>query len=233
MQGAPKGREQHREDQRARIVRTARRLLAEHGPDDVTMAEIARAAGVARATVFNHFGSKRALIESITEEVLARYGELLENGIADRSTPTPALVRALFELMGAGIEDDRRFYRAMFREIARLTLGLDEGGPGQLARQAALDRLVQLLTRGQARGEISTEHQPEDLAIAFDGLVFGTITHWLYDDASEELRVRMQRAAEVFLGRVALTGGDDLGPAARPGRRARRAPTPRHRPRPR
>lgn len=226
-------REQAREDLRARILQAARSLLADRGPDDVTMAEIGRASGVARATVFNHFGCKRALVEAITEEVLARYGELLENALADRATSTPALIRALFELMGAGIEDDRRFYRAMFREIARLSLGLDEGGPGQLARQAALDRLVQLLTRGQARGELTTEHQPEDLAVAFDSLVFGTITHWLYDDVTEELRVRMQRAAEVFLGRVALTGPDDVEPASVRGlrRRGRKAPTPRRRPR--
>ena len=83
---------------------------------------------------------------------------------------------------------------------AGASVGLEEGGPGQRARQGSLDRRVQPLTRGQARGELSRDHRPEDLATAFDSLVFGTITHGLYDDASEALELRMRRAAEVFLG---------------------------------
>jgi len=57
-------------EQRIRIVDAARRLFANHGFDEVTMAEVAAAAGVARATVFNHFGSKHALVEAITEEAV-------------------------------------------------------------------------------------------------------------------------------------------------------------------
>lgn len=37
-------------------------------------------------------------------------------------------------------------------------------------------------------------------------LVNGTITHWLYVDASESLQLRMQRAAEVFLQPVSAAG---------------------------
>ncbi len=169
----------------------------------MSVADVAEAAGVSRATVFNHFGSKRALLEGITEAVLADYEVLLENALADRETPVPVLARALFSFIGAGIEATRRFHRAVFREIARLSLGLDEGGPGQVARQAALDRLEELLERGQQQGELRAEHRPADLAMAFDSLVFGTITHWLYDDASESLQLRMERAADVFLGPVA------------------------------
>lgn len=187
------------DDSRARILLAARELFAERGPDDVTMAEVAGAAGVARATVFNQFGSKHALIEGITEEVLAAYQALLDQAIADRETPTPEIVRTLFEYMGVGIEEDRRFHRAVFREIAKLGMGLDEGGPGQRARLANLAGMTQLMMRGQARGELTTAHRAEDLGSALGSLVYGTITHWLYDDSSEPLPERMRRAAEVFL----------------------------------
>jgi AcrR family transcriptional regulator len=197
-------REQKREEQRTRILDAARDLFAARGPDEVTVAEVASAAGVARATVFNHFGSKHALVEALTEDVLGGYQAILRNALADKQTPTVVLVRTLFEVMGRGIEEDRRFYRGVFREISKLMLGLDEGGPGQRARQSNLQGVLQLLTRGQARGELSSEHTSEDLAFAFDSLVFGTITHWLYDDASEALHDRMLRAAEIFLAPVAL-----------------------------
>src|SRR5437879_10025524 len=120
-------------EQRTRIVDAARRLFAEHGFDEVTMAEVAADAGVARATVFNHFGSKHALMEAITEEVIAHYQGMLRNALADTTTSTPVLVRALFEQMGAGIQEDQRFYRGVFREIAKIRLGLDEGGLGEQA----------------------------------------------------------------------------------------------------
>ena len=146
--------------------------------------------------------------------MLAYYQGMLANALADRETPVPVLIRSLFEQMGLGIEQDRRFYRSVFREIAKLRLGLDEGAAGQRAGRAALESLVHLMTRGQARTEITRQHRPEDLASAFDSLVNGTITHWLYDDTSESLQSRMRRAADIFL-RAAAEGANAASSAGR------------------
>jgi TetR/AcrR family acrAB operon transcriptional repressor len=216
MAGAPAAAD----DSRARILAAAQALFRARGSEGVTIAEVAEQAGVARATVFNRFGSKHALVEAITEGVFAGYQMLLEEALADRTTPAPALVRSLFEKMGAGIEADRRFYRAVFREIAKITVGVEEDAVAQHARQAAIGRLVQLLTRGQARGELARGFDAQDLATAFDGLVFGTITHWLYDDASEALHQRMRRAAEIYLGAVELRRAPARAPRTRARRRA-------------
>lgn len=198
-------RDEKRVAQRDRILVAARGLFAELGPETVTVADVAEEAGVSRATVFNHFGSKHALLEGITEGVVGDYIAILHNTLESEDVPVPTLIRALYDFMGAGVEEQRRFHRLVFREIAKLTLGLDEGGPGQLARQSAVALLEKLLVRGQERGELSGQHRADDLATAFDSLVFGTITHWLYDDESESLRLRMARAAEVFLGPVELS----------------------------
>ena len=197
------------EDSRTRILEAAHSLFGEQATGEVTMAEVAAAAGVSRATVFNHFGSKHALVEAVTESVYAGYEAILDNALADRETPIPVLVRALFEVMGRGIENDRRFYRSVFREVARVTVGLEEGGVAQRARQRAVARLIHLLTRGQALGQLVTNLDAKDLALAFDSLVFGTITHWLYDDSSQPLSERMLRAADVFLGPVAVAAAED------------------------
>src|SRR5262245_16817829 len=133
-----------RDDQRAevrdRILDAASTLFAEHGVDEVTVAEVADHAGVSRATVFNHFNSKHALVEGITERVLAFYVLMLDEALLDERTPVPILLRRLFEDMGKSIENERRFFRSVFREIARLQLGVDEGGPGQRATEAAHGR---------------------------------------------------------------------------------------------
>ncbi len=202
--GAQGLRERNRETQQGLILDAARALFRERGVPAVTMADVAEQAKVARATVFNHFGSKYALVEAITEEVHSYYRLMLENALARTDAPTAVLVRALFDLMGVGIEEDRRFYREVFREIAKIQVGLDEGGAGERARQASLDLLSRLLTRGQARRELRDDFRAEELASVFDSLSVGAINHWLFDDASEPLRARMNRAAEFFLTAAAV-----------------------------
>jgi AcrR family transcriptional regulator len=189
--------------QQERILDAARSLFASRGFENVTMAEIASLAGVARATVFNHFGSKGALVEAITEGVLSFYALLLDSALADKRTSTATLVRALFDTMGFGIEQFHGFYRGVFREIMKLQVGLSEGGAAARAREQALAKLERLVARGQERGDLSREFAAGDLAVAIDSLANGTINHWLYEDTSGSLRERMRRAADVLLGPVA------------------------------
>src|SRR5204862_8340456 len=159
--------------------------------------------------------------------VIVHTRAMLRDALADTPTPPRLIVRALYEQTRAGIAEDKRFYRGVFREIAKVRLGLDEGGMGERAGEIALGLLVQLLGRGQQRGQLSRQFGAEDLASAFDSLVNGTITHWLYGDAAEPLPERMRRAAEVFLGAVALAPAahrSALLPALAPRRRRTSAP---------
>jgi AcrR family transcriptional regulator len=200
----PSKREQNREEQRRRILEAARSLFGSRGFNEVSMADVAARARVARATVFNYFPSKYALVEAITEEVLAVWHGMLERALADTKSPTPALVRALFDYMGWGIQRTHVFYRGVFREILKVRVGFDEGGATQRLGEASFGLLQRLIERGQARGDLAREHHTLELARAFDALANGTIVAWLYDDATDSLQERMRRAAEIFLGGVAI-----------------------------
>jgi AcrR family transcriptional regulator len=195
----PARREQNRDDQRERILAAASSLFASRGFDAVTMAEVAEGAGVARATVFNHFGSKVALVEALTENVLAHWAGMLEGALADERTPTARLVRSLFEEMGLGIEQLSGFHRGVFREIMKIQVGLEEGGEAARTAERARELLERLIARGQERGDLTREFTPAELASAFDSFSVGTINRWLYEDASGSLRDRMRRAAEIFV----------------------------------
>jgi AcrR family transcriptional regulator len=191
-----------RDEQQQRVLDAAARLFADHGFDDVTMAEIAAEADVARATVFNYFGSKRALIEAITEGVLDFYSVMLDEALADERTPTPTLMRKLCDDMAKGIESQRRFFRSVFREIARVQLGLDTSDVAQRAYERNRARLILLAERGQARGDLATSLSADAIASAFHSLTNGTITNWLYNDPTSPLSARMRDVAEVFLSPV-------------------------------
>jgi AcrR family transcriptional regulator len=196
-------REQKKSEQREAILEAARVLFGERGVEQVTMAEVAAAAGVSRATVFNYFASKYALVEAITDDVLRYYQSMLEQALADETTPTPTLVRTAFAQMGAGIEAYAGFFRGIFREIMKITVGLDEGGVAERTSEENRVLLERLMERGLARGELRGIAPAADLARAFGNLSNGTITGWLYDAEGDSLRERMARAAEIFLGAVA------------------------------
>src|SRR5262245_12972099 len=146
----PSPRSRRDDAPRERILAAARELFASRGFEGATMEEIAARAGVARATVFNHFGSKHALVEAITASVFDYYALMLDQALADEASPTPALVRALFEQMGAGIEQFHGFYRQVFREIMKIQVGLEEGSSAARAAERTQERLTRLLAAGQA-----------------------------------------------------------------------------------
>jgi AcrR family transcriptional regulator len=59
---------------RARIIEAARALLSGQGAVTFTIDAIARGADVARMTVYNQFGSKRGLVEALSDDLAARGG---------------------------------------------------------------------------------------------------------------------------------------------------------------
>jgi len=91
-------RELKKEQTRQLIAGTAWRLFAERGFEQVSVAEIAREAQVAEATVFNYFPSKEDLFYSRLEA----FGTKLTEAVAARAPGEPALAAFRRGLLAEG-----------------------------------------------------------------------------------------------------------------------------------
>ncbi|MGW7693644.1 TetR/AcrR family transcriptional regulator [Streptomyces asiaticus] len=119
---------------RARIASVATQLFLERGFDDVTINEVAAAAGVSKVTVFAHFDRKEDLLFDRFPEALDTVRTVLRER-ADDTDPVEAMRRAALALaterhvlsgLGEGVEPFLRTVMASPALIARLRLFASE-----------------------------------------------------------------------------------------------------------
>ncbi|MGW0843179.1 TetR/AcrR family transcriptional regulator [Streptomyces sp. NPDC002787] len=134
---------------RARILATARVELGRN--PDITLEELARAAGVVRRTLFGHFPGRAALLEALAEEA----SETLRSTVAAGPEPTEPAERALagfvFTLWPVG---DR--YR-MLLALARRDLGAERVAE---VLAPAREAVTGILERGQRDGVFHSHLPP-------------------------------------------------------------------------
>ncbi|TCO65477.1 TetR/AcrR family transcriptional regulator [Actinocrispum wychmicini] len=80
---------------RAAILAAAERLLSEHDPADVSIEDIARAAGVGKGTVFHRFGSRTALMRELVEERAKTLLDAMADGPPPLGPGAPAAERLI------------------------------------------------------------------------------------------------------------------------------------------
>ncbi len=151
----------------AAILETAAHVLADHG--DATMADIAAAASVGRATLYRYFPTREALLAALaaeaTQELLAR---ITDAGL-DRTPVPEALQRLLRAFLTVG---DR--YVVLFRERIK-----PHGQPGEqeeAARRQLVGAPIQaLFQRGVDDGTLRDDLGADALARLFGGLVLAAV----------------------------------------------------------
>src|SRR3982750_1941380 len=90
---APKRRRADAERSIAAIVNAALGALAED--PDVSMAEIARRAGVVRATIYAHFPTRESLLDAVMDDATGQVAQAMREAEPERGEPGEALERVL------------------------------------------------------------------------------------------------------------------------------------------
>jgi TetR/AcrR family transcriptional regulator, mexCD-oprJ operon repressor len=146
----------------AAIIAAAARALVEHG-EHVSMADVATAAGVARATVYRYFPSREALLADVAKLAVADAGERLASARIAEVPPEQGVSRAVRALTDAGDP-----FIVLVRE--RVQVSPDE------FEDAVAQPLRHLFERGQAAGTFREDISTSWLVEALIGLMASVLS---------------------------------------------------------
>jgi AcrR family transcriptional regulator len=157
----PKRRRADAERSVAAILDAALEALA--SDPDSSMSEIARRAGVVRATIYVHFPTRTALLDAVMEHAVADVAEATRSAEPQRGEPVEALERVL-----------RATWRELDRFHALLAINTARLSAEELHRRhlPVLEQLEPLIKRGQSQGAFRS-----DLPVTWHLAVIRAIVH--------------------------------------------------------
>nr|WP_166639862.1 TetR family transcriptional regulator [Amycolatopsis sp. SID8362] len=114
----------------------------------ISMAELARTAGVGRVTLYAHFPSREAVLEAVLERTIAEAGVVLEESKPEDG-PADEALRRLLRSSWQALDRHRRLFEVAQREL----------GPARLREfhDPAIDRIDKLVARGRQDGVFRTD----------------------------------------------------------------------------
>ena len=77
MSGPGRQRRRDFEDNRTRLLRAARQLIAERGPEGLAISEVVRLADLNRTTAYKHFRTRDELVAAVMESLADEVSEML------------------------------------------------------------------------------------------------------------------------------------------------------------
>src|SRR6476646_603698 len=157
---APKRRRADAERNITAITNAALETLAEN--PDASMAEIARRAGVVRATIYMHFPTRESLLDAVMEHATALVADATRAAEPEVGEPQEALERVLL----ATWRQLGQFHNILQINISRLSAK-------ELRRRhlPVTTQIVPLLERGQSKGVFRDDVSPDWLIAVVRAIV--------------------------------------------------------------
>lgn len=156
---------------RNRILKMSRRLFTAKGFENATIEDIAEAAEISKATLYNYFSSKEQLLQGIADAALEEIRQLIREDLREERDSLEKL-RRVMETLAA----DSARYVALTRRIFYLNVSPDSELHG--ARAELLEILGQLVREAQDQGRLRRDLPAEELVEVFLGIYLLTQFGW-------------------------------------------------------
>src|ERR1700729_2135018 len=131
--GAPPAERADAARNRIRLLATARRMLAEQGPDRLTMDGLAQRAGLGKGTVFRRFGTRAGIFQALLDDDERAFQLRVLSG----PPPLGPGAAPLERLIAYGRA--RAGFMVEHRDIARAALDCSQ--PAPIGRQAPMSQI--------------------------------------------------------------------------------------------
>ena len=131
---------------------------------EASLSEVARLAGLTRATLYRHFGSRENLIAALREDALACANEVIAGANIDEGTATDALGRVVSGILALG----GRFRPLLMEGAARDPEFLRQ-------REHAFAPVAAIVKRGQRSGEIREDVSAQWVVMALTALLAAAV----------------------------------------------------------
>jgi len=175
---------------RLRILGAAAQCFAKSGFARTRIDDVALAAGVSRALVYNHFGSKEELARCVRDHMLDDWSSAVDRAIEESASASDALAAWLRVNL---TEDRRPLLTALVAADAAPVL-VDWDQAAERAMEEWRAKLEALLRRGIAAGEFRADLDPRATSEVLRAMQVGMMQHLLDDkpylDVSGEHHLR-------------------------------------------
>ncbi len=187
----------------ARIRQAAHARLFASGYSGLTMDELAHDLGMSKKTLYRHFRSKDALIESIIEEIGQAIRDRMDSALADPELDFTQKLRALVEVVGSNLDlarpdllhDLHRFAPQLYQKIDDL-------------RQRNVPYVFgRLIRNGVAEGKVRPDVDPAFAVEFWLQAVRGLVHPAVLERTELTPRQALERAIHLFFGGLLSPAG--------------------------
>ncbi|AYG68671.1 MULTISPECIES: TetR family transcriptional regulator [unclassified Rhizobium] len=173
---------------RSEILHSAKALFLDKGYENVSLEEIAAAAGVTRGAVHWHFKNKQGLMFAIRDEAQQPFQELAER----MSKELPANPLDLVAEAIAGIFDDVQGdprKRSMLKVMMHLDMAFCDGTTNRASsfRHDMHEHFERIFTLMNEKTRLPAPWTPDTAASALTAVIGGLITEWTLDRGNFQL----------------------------------------------
>jgi TetR/AcrR family fatty acid metabolism transcriptional regulator len=191
-------------DKRARILDAAIKVFAERGFHTATVAEIARAAGVADGTIYLYFKGKDDLLLRLFDEKMTELLAEARSELAKERT-APARLSRFIQLHLALVERNPDLASVLIVELRQSAQFIKAADRAKLA--AYVDLIAEVVRDGQEKGELIDGISPATVKRAIFGALDELALGWLVSGRRASLKKTAAEVAEWLVRGLKGPGG--------------------------